>query len=40
VTVHDGAIYPHIRGSAFVTAEADLILDELDPLQWGIRGAV
>ncbi|MGD1072977.1 MAG: proline racemase family protein [Bryobacteraceae bacterium] len=36
VTVHDGVIYPHIRGSAFVTAEADLILDELDPLRWGI----
>ena len=38
VTVHDGAVYPHIRGSAFVTAEAELILDERDPLRWGIRG--
>jgi 4-hydroxyproline epimerase len=40
VTVHEGAVYPHIRGSAFVTAEADLILDERDPLRWGIRGTV
>jgi 4-hydroxyproline epimerase len=38
VTVHDGAIYPHIRGSAFVNAEANLILNERDPFQWGIRG--
>lgn len=37
VTIRDGAIHPHIRGSAFVNAEADLILNERDPLQWGIR---
>jgi 4-hydroxyproline epimerase len=37
VTIHDGVIHPHIRGSAFVNAEADLILNERDPLQWGIR---
>ena len=30
------AIIPHIRGSAFVTAEATLLLDEDDPFQWGI----
>ncbi len=38
VTIHNGIVHPHIRGSAFVNAEADLILDERDPLQWGIRG--
>jgi 4-hydroxyproline epimerase len=40
VTVHDGAVFPHIRGAAFVTAEAHLILNEQDPLRWGIRGAL
>ncbi len=30
-------IYPTIRGSAFINAEADLILDENDPFCWGIR---
>ena len=39
ITVHNGVIHPHIRGSAFVTAEAHLILDEQDPFQWGIREA-
>jgi len=37
ITVRDGAVYPHIRGSAFVTSEAVLIVDECDPFQWGIR---
>jgi 4-hydroxyproline epimerase len=37
VTVRGGAIHPHFRGSAFVTAEADRILNDLDPLQWGSR---
>jgi 4-hydroxyproline epimerase len=37
VTVHDGQIHPHIRGAAFVNAEADLILEERDPFRWGIR---
>ena len=37
VTVHEGRIHPHIRGAAFVNAEADLILDERDPFRWGIR---
>jgi 4-hydroxyproline epimerase len=40
VTVNDGAVFPHIRGAAFVTAEAHLILNEQDPLRWGIRGAL
>jgi len=30
-------IYPSIKGSAFITAEADLILDERDPFSMGIR---
>lgn len=37
VAVVDGAIHPTIRGSAYITAEATLLLDEDDPLCWGIR---
>jgi 4-hydroxyproline epimerase len=37
VRVEDGQVYPSISGSAFVNAEADLILDERDPFQMGIR---
>ena len=37
VKIKDGKIYPSIRGSAFVNAEADLILDPADPLCMGIR---
>lgn len=37
ITVRDGLVFPHIRGSAFLTGEAHLILDEKDPFQWGIR---
>ncbi|HZS52810.1 MAG TPA: proline racemase family protein [Bryobacteraceae bacterium] len=36
-TVHNGVIYPEIKGSAFVNADSKLILDERDPFQWGIR---
>ena len=39
ITVRDGVVYPHIRGSAFVTSEASLLLEERDPFQWGIREA-
>ena len=38
VKVREGKVYPSIKGSAFVTAEAELILDPLDPLRMGIRG--
>jgi len=38
VTVREGKIYPSIRGSAFVTAESELVLDPRDPLCMGIRG--
>jgi 4-hydroxyproline epimerase len=37
VSVVDGKILPHIRGTAFVTAEAELILDPRDPFCIGIR---
>lgn len=37
ITVRDGKIYPSIRGSAFVNAEAELILDARDPFCMGIR---
>jgi 4-hydroxyproline epimerase len=36
VSVRDNRIYPNIKGSAFVNAEAALILDERDPFCWGI----
>jgi 4-hydroxyproline epimerase len=38
VRIVNGAIQPTIRGSAFVNAEATLILDDRDPFCWGIRG--
>jgi 4-hydroxyproline epimerase len=34
---NDGRIIPRIAGSAFVTAEAILIIDEEDGLGWGIE---
>jgi 4-hydroxyproline epimerase len=37
VKVRDGKIYPSIKGSAFVNAEATLVLDPRDPLCTGIR---
>jgi len=37
ISVTDGQVYPRIKGSAFVNAEATLILDERDPFCWGIR---
>jgi 4-hydroxyproline epimerase len=37
VRVVEGKIFPSIRGSAFVNAEATLILDEADPFCYGIR---
>ena len=32
-----GKIDPFITGTAFVTAESTLLLDERDPFCWGIR---
>jgi len=37
VKVRDGKVYPSIKGSAFVNAEAELVLDPRDPLCMGIR---
>lgn len=37
VRVIDNVVYPSIKGSAFITAESDLILDERDPFAMGIR---
>jgi 4-hydroxyproline epimerase len=34
--IADGQIVPTVTGSAFVTAEATLILDDADPLRWGL----
>ena len=39
VKIVDGKIYPSIRGSAYVNAEATLIFDEADPFCYGIPGA-
>ena len=39
VRLFDDKIYPEITGSAYVNAEADLILDERDPFCYGIRGS-
>jgi len=37
LSVVGDTVYPSIKGSAYVTAEADLILDERDPFSKGIR---
>jgi 4-hydroxyproline epimerase len=37
ISVIDGKVHPEITGAAFITAEADLILDERDPFCLGIR---
>jgi 4-hydroxyproline epimerase len=37
VQVRDGKVYPSIKGSAFVNAEAELVFDPRDPLCMGIR---
>lgn len=37
VSVIDNVVHPRIKGSAFITAESDLILDERDPFSTGIR---
>ena len=37
VEVREGKIYPSIKGSAFVNAEAELVLDPQDPFCMGIR---
>ena len=36
VEIVNGEIIPYIKGTAFVTSEADLLVDEHDPFCWGI----
>ncbi len=38
IKVVDDVVHPRIKGSAFITAEADLILDASDPFAMGIGG--
>lgn len=37
ISVRDGKVYPSIKGSAFVNAESELVLNPKDPFCWGIR---
>jgi len=37
IELRNGKVYPRIKGSAFVNAEADLLVDPRDPLRMGIR---
>jgi 4-hydroxyproline epimerase len=37
ISIRDGKVYPSIKGSAFVNAEADLVFDPRDPFCFGIR---
>jgi 4-hydroxyproline epimerase len=37
IKVRDGKVYPSIKGSAFVNAEAELVFDPRDPFCMGIR---
>jgi 4-hydroxyproline epimerase len=37
ITIRDRTLFPRIKGSAFITSEAHLIIDEKDPFAWGIR---
>lgn len=39
VAIANGQVVPEITGSAYVNAEADLILDDRDPFCYGIRSA-
>jgi 4-hydroxyproline epimerase len=37
-SLRDGELLPKIKGSAHITADVQLFLDQDDPFQWGIRG--
>jgi 4-hydroxyproline epimerase len=39
ITANGESVIPHIRGSAFITSEGHLILDEGDPFRWGVRSS-
>ena len=36
-TLENGQVVPTIKGRAFISAEATLLIDENDPFAWGIR---
>lgn len=38
IRVEDGNIFPRVKGSAFVSADSQLICQSGDPFEWGIRG--
>ncbi len=35
--IQDGHVIPQISGQAYITADATLLIDEADPLAWGIQ---
>jgi 4-hydroxyproline epimerase len=37
VSIRENVVHPKIKGAAFITAEADLIINERDPFSMGIR---
>jgi 4-hydroxyproline epimerase len=37
IEVQDGRVFPSVRGSAYVTGEAEMLLDPSDPFRFGIR---
>ncbi len=38
--VRDGLVYPAIKGSAYVNADSQLIVDDRDPFAWGIAACM
>jgi 4-hydroxyproline epimerase len=36
-TIQDGQLFPRIKGSAYVTGDTYLLLQQQDPFRWGIR---
>ena len=36
-TMEDGKVIPTLRGRAYISAEATLLIDDADPFGWGIR---
>ena len=39
IEIEGGEVIPTIRGTAYVNAEATLILDDRDPLCWGMSSS-
>ena len=40
IEIRDGCLYPRIRGSAYITGEATLVLDPHDPFVHGIPSII